>query len=643
MSRRMMLAFAFALIAAPAPAQEPPEKYLSPSTQLFIRWDGVAPHAEAYKNSALGSVIAGPTGDTLRTLLARGPKLLGANLLADPLLDGKPPEELKAVHADLKHTEKLIDLLAQHGIVLSAEVNEPRPTLSGIGKAFGGLLNGNAPAPDSFLPDARVFIIVPDVGEKAETLFGGLRLIVRQSRQKAEPLPASLERKGFIFTSPDKSEPVKLGWWLEGNHFVIYMGSASVETAVKGMRANLAKGGITQHPLYTRCLKTGDFESVARGYVDTANVVSLAKRLAGPFVPGLSEKVDAIGLGNLKAVVFSSGFNGKESRALYEFDLPGERKGLAKIIKPQPVTLADLPPLPPDVSRFSLLRVDPSGLYEAGLVAFDTLAASESFGIEDEGKTPEEITKLRKAYLERELTKFLGLNLKEDLLPHLGDKLVIYQTPTEGLSVFGTVICVSVKDGEKVKAATDRLQRGLETIAASPMKIRRKVLHGVEIREVYSRGFGILTPTYSVVGDWLVIGGHPQTVQGFVLRYKGELEKWQPDSATAARLSKMPADAIGIQYCNPKSVVHNLCCVGPLFLSTITRFNSQDRNEFDPLDIGMIPNGLELGKHLFPNLTYTRDDGRTVRIEVNDSFSLPLEFMGFEPAMFALFTGIFQF
>lgn len=642
MSRRMLV-LAFALLASPVQAQGPPEKLLSPTAQLFIRWDGVGPHAEAYKNSALGDIMAGPTGDTVRTLLARGPKLLGANLLAEPLLDGKSPQELKAVHADLKHAEKLLDLLAQHGLILTAEVNEPRPTLSGIGKAIGGLLGGNTPAaPSAFLPDARVYLVVPDVGDKAEVIFGSLRLLTRRgSPEQVSPLPAALGRKGFSIASIDRT-PVHTAWWVEGKHFVFYAGSAPVETAVKGVRENQAKGGLLEHPLYQRSLKTGDFESVTRGYVDTGNIVSLAKRLAGPFVPGLADKIDAIGFGNLKAIVFSSGFKGKESRALYELDLPGERQGLAKIIKSSPVTLADLPPLPPDVNRFSMLRIDPTGLYDAGLVAFDTLLGQGS-GADDGAKSPEEAAKLRKAFLERELTKFLGLNVKDDLLPHLGDKFVIYQTPTEGLSVFGTVICISVKDAEKVKAATDRLQRGFESISGSQLKLRRKMLQGVEIREVYSRGFGVITPTYAVVGDWLVIAGHPQPVQGFVLRHKGQLEKWQPDSATAARLSKMPADAIGIQYCNPKSVVQNLCTVGPLFISTLTRFNQPDRNEFDPIDIGLIPNAHELGRHLFPNLTYTRDDGKTVRIEVNDSFSLPLEFIGFEPAIFAIFTGIFQF
>ena len=41
-----------------------------------------------------------------------------------------------------------------------------------------------------------------------------------------------------------------------------------------------------------------------------------------------------------------------------------------------------------------------------------------------------------------------GINLGTDLIPHLGDKFCLYQSPTEGLSVFGTVACFSVKDAE---------------------------------------------------------------------------------------------------------------------------------------------------------------------------------------------------
>lgn len=641
MARRLWLGIALALVAAaPVRADDRPERLLSPTTQFYARWDGITAHKEAYQGSALGSAMKGPTGDSVRAILARGPKLLGSALLANPLLEGKSPEELRAVHTDLKHAEILLDLLADKGVVVSAEVNEPRPTLQGIGRAVTGLLGGNAPSPESFLPEARLFVIVPDVGDRAETLFGAIRLLLRQGNDEVEPLPAAAGRKGFSFVQKDRGNPVRAGWWVEGRHFVFYVGSTPVDAAIGSLQTNAAKGGLTGHPLFQRCLKTGEFESVARGYVDTASVINLAKRFAGPFVPELSDKVDAIGLGNLKAVVFSSGFQGKESRAVYEFDLPGERKGLATVLKPSPVTVNDLPPLPPDVSRFSMLRVDPTAAYETGLTVIDSLVP-ESFGVEEQGKTPAEVHRLRKQYLERELNKFAGLNVRDDLLPYLGDKVVTFQTPTEGLSVFGTVVCVSIKNPSRIRTAADRLNRALEAFGGGPMRVRKKVLCDVEIREVYSRGFGVLTPTYAVVGDWLVVAGHPQPVQGLILRHKGKLERWRPDAETAARLAKMPSDAIGIQYCNPQSVVQNLCCIGPLFLSTVSRFGrSQNGTEFDPIDVGLIPNGHELSKHLFPNLTYTRDDGKTVRLEVNESFSLPLEFMGFEPMAFAALTGL---
>ena len=51
------------VLPAPVRAQEPPEKLLSPTTQLFIKWDGVTAHKDAYKASALGSAMAGGGAD----------------------------------------------------------------------------------------------------------------------------------------------------------------------------------------------------------------------------------------------------------------------------------------------------------------------------------------------------------------------------------------------------------------------------------------------------------------------------------------------------------------------------------------------------------------------------------------------------
>ncbi|MBM3982605.1 MAG: hypothetical protein FJ304_20500 [Planctomycetes bacterium] len=636
----------FALAFAPTArgADPAPEKLLPPSTQLYVRWDGVTAHADAYKKSVWGGLMAGPTGDTVRALLARVPKLLGASVLADPLLAGKPPAELKANLADLKAAEKLIDLIADKGVIVAAEVREPAPTIKGIGTFVGGLIGGKLPGPEAIMPDAQLIVMVPDVGDKADVLFGTLRLLFKQGEVKILPFEVD-GRKGFRLDLPnDGPLPLHTTWWVEGKHFVFYVGTCKPATIISEMQANVVKGGVTNHPLYVRAGKLGDFESITRGFVDTGKLVDMAKALGGPLVPGLKERLDGTGLSGLRAAVFSSGFDGKESRAVYEFDAPGERKGLLKVLKQEPLTVADLPPLPPDVSRFSALRIDPAATYDAGLGLVEFISMNEQLGVEENGKqrTQADIITARTGYMAREVDKFLGITLKDDLLAHLGDKFVLYQSPTEGLQVIGSVVCISVKDAAKVKAAADRIQRALETLANSPVKVRKKVLKGVEYREFYARGFGILTPTYAVVGDWLVIAGHPQAVQGVILRSKGELPKWKPDEATAKRLAKMPAGC-GLQYCDPKSTVSNLCTIGPLALSAFGNrngFGEQTETDFDPIDVGLVPNAHELNKHLFPNLTVTRDDGKTIRIEVNESFSLPLEVIGLEPLAFGLLTGL---
>src|SRR4029079_15807248 len=108
-------------------------------------------------------------------------------------------------------------------------------------------------------------------------------------------------------------------------------------------------------------------------------------------------------------------------------------------------------------------------------------------------------------------------------LPCLGDKLVVFQSPNEGLSLLGTVFCVSLQEPAQAKALADRIHTSAEGLLNTPIRVKKKTLKGVEIRELYTRGFGFVTPTYAVVDGWLLFSLHPQGVQGVVLRMKGDL------------------------------------------------------------------------------------------------------------------------
>ena len=44
----------------------------------------------------------------------------------------------------------------------------------------------------------------------------------------------------------------------------------------------------------------------------------------------------------------------------------------------------------------------------------------------------------------------------------------------------------------------------------------------------------------------------------------------------------MGPDVVGIQYCDPRSTVQNVCCIGPLVIGTLGRFNNNNQGDFNP-------------------------------------------------------------
>ena len=481
---------------------------------------------------------------------------------------------------------------------------------------------------------------MPDCAEQADVLFSAIRLLMRTGENNIEKLPAGTGRTGYQFNVPKQNGPmvpIHAAWWVEGKHFVFYAGTMRTEAVIKEVAANAKKGGVTGHPLYpAHATRTPALSRWRAGSLMPARVVDLAKSLAGPSSPALASGIDDLGLGSLKAAVFNSGFDGKESRAIWEFDLPGERKGLAKVLKQQPLGLADLPPMPPDVSRFSALRVDPTATYDAGIMAVEALTMyDQSFGGEDDGeeRPPRRSASAANTWSESS-TSSSASTFATTCFPTSATRSWSIQSPTEGLSAFGTVVCVSLKDPAKIKIAADRLQpRAGDDRQRTDQGPQEDAPRRGDSRTLLARlrhPDPDLCPRRRLARRFAA----PASRAGIHPPHEGRnLATWKPDAATAARLAKMPADGCGLQYCRPDSTAQNLCCVGPLapWPAVAVQPLQPVGTDYDPIDVGLIPNGHELSKHLFPNLTITRDDGKTVQVEVNESFSLPGEAIGLEP------------
>ena len=215
---------AFALVlpilicsANPVLAQDAPEDLLPATTQLYARWDGVTAHAAGYSKTALGKMLAGDMGTFLNGLVLQIQDTSAKMLTGEQVLKGVDPERLQQIQADVKQAMKLVPALAQHGIVLGAEVRRLEP------------------------PTAQVTIIIPDMGKDPKPLFGTLHLLksalqteVMELKQPVPVTGAAAKDKGGLDSDVKQLKlagrtvyhlslgaQLQLAWWVEGKHAVV--------------------------------------------------------------------------------------------------------------------------------------------------------------------------------------------------------------------------------------------------------------------------------------------------------------------------------------------------------------------------------------------------------------------------------------
>lgn len=587
MLRRIGIALLVLLASGVSRAQEAPENLLPASTHIYLRWDGIDAHRAAYEKTALGQMMHGDMGKFVDGVFGQLQESIGGMLTNEQLLGGVPPERLKKLQEDAAEAPKLLALLAQHGLIVGVEVRSLEPA------------------------SVQATLILPGAGAKPGPLFGTLRLLTTLAKEEVK------EKKiaGRTVFHLD-ADVVHLAWWVEGPHVVLSFGTDKPEATVKRMQAKGSR--LVDSLLYKKVLGFKQFETGARAYIDATALVKIA-RSRGEAVGKL---IDDLGLGGLHSVTFYSGFDGAAERSVMELDMPSPRKGLLRLAGGKPFTFADAPPVPPDVTSWSMTNFDAGVFYDTALLAAENIVRLVS---PDDASKVKDFVKLADASL--------GISLRDDLLAMLGDKVVSYSSPGEGPLTLGQSFLISVKDGDKVLEALDGIIKSLAKATGADLTVKKKKYHGVELREVHWRQPGMfLAPSYAVHKGWLSIGYFPQAVQGYILRANGELPGWKPDEATRATVAKLPNPVVSISFSDPRPTIKTMLSLAPLAAAAIS-------SAFPDLkfEASMLPNAQEATQHLFWNVSVVSDDGKTMRMETRASLDLPLELTGIES--YVLFYG----
>jgi hypothetical protein len=587
MRYRLVLSLLVFLLPAAARADDP-EQLLPAGAQIYLRWDGVEAHRPAYEKTAIGKMMKGETGDFIVKTFAQIQEGLGSLLTVEQLLGGVKPEDLQKLRADAAETAKLLPLLGKNGFLLAVEIRGLEP------------------------PEGQITIILPDAGEKPTPLFGALTLIAGLSKVPIKEVKVGDRTASTIEI---KGTPLHLTWWAEGKHAVVAFGTDAAEKVVKTM--TIGNGArLATNPLYKRLKGFDKFETSARAFVDVEALVKVASQRNKE----TAQLLDDLGLNGLKALVFYSGFDGESERGLVEWDMPGPRKGLLSVFDGKPFTLADVPPLPPDVINWSMMNFDSGNFYDASYKAVEGVV-----GLIE----PEALPQVKE--FTKKMNDVLGIDLRQDLLGSLGGRVVIYNSPSEGPLNFGQTLMVQVKDAKKLQESLKAAVTALGKLGATQVQIKKHTYKDVEVNEIHVKQPGfVFVPTYAIHKDWLVVSLFPQSVHGYISRARGEMAAWKPDPRTEKALGALPKEFTSVSYSDPRPGMSQLLSIAPLIGGAINSFSPETN-----FDVGSLPNAQEVTRHLFPNVSVTSDDGKMLRQETRASLALPLDVTGID--LYALF------
>lgn len=372
------------------------------------------------------------------------------------------------------------------------------------------------------------------------------------------------------------------------------------------------KGSVADHPMWERIQQKRDgFEVTCRGWFDFGGI---REAYAGVPIPGnelkegltVGEIIEALGLGNAGAYTFAAGYKGRAFHSETEFDAPGERTGLLKLLDQKSLTLDDLPPLPLGSTNLCAKSLDLEQLYDT---IIDLVRKGAEMG-PPEGA--EQVEGLIGA-----IPDLIGFDPKGDLLSCLGGTWTVYPEPRQG-GIFGmglSIVC-SVREAKQLQETVgELLERGVESAQNDFVKLSTTKKRGREVTTVQLAG--VFAPSIAVDKEWMIISLTPQTVESFLMRVDGKLEKWSPSPEQEKALAEFPKSFTSLTISDPRVVYEAVSSAAPFLFGLLQQIpvppDDQKLGEILNLSVADIPPAELVGKPLFPNVSMTVLDEKGCR------------------------------
>ena len=559
-----------------ASAQVAPESLLPAKSQLYFHFEGMEKHKKNYEKTAFAKMMAGDMGTFFNGLF----DYVGKQM-KDNLKDEINPEQAQLVR---DHAFGMFKNLAQHGVVFGAEVRSVQPL------------------------DMQATLVFPNGAGDKKSLVSLINLAPKFDK-KTEIKELKQGGKTIRYT---QAEEVYLMWWSEGKHAVLTVSSHSPEKLLARMKEE--KGKFMMGKFYNQVKQFDEFPSWCYGYVDLRSITVMLNE----FNLDIGKVIDQIGLSSASGITFNEGFSGPAQRSVFQIHLDGQRKGIFRLANKKSFTLADLPPMPDDLTAFAASNINLGEVYNVTMEMVESIVAIASPN--DVGQATQAIQGFEQAS---------GISLQKDLFAHMGDLVVGYAAWPEGILGTGQITLIKTKDADKLEKTLVDINRFAQNQFAGIVELKEAKYRGVTIYSLHSPIAGTGAVSWAVHKGWLAVAAYPQPIKGFILRTKGDLPSWKVAPAVKEHFENMPNKITGITYHDPRPSMKVILSVTPLLMAygnvAIAELGKLDPNAKtpEPFDLQLIPNAYEATQHLFPNVTVSTDQGNVIRIEARVSIGLP--------------------
>ncbi len=350
-------------------------------------------------------------------------------------------------------------------------------------------------------------------------------------------------------------------------------------------------------------------------YLDVPELLKRTEAiLAGkaPTAPdaGLSELrriINALGLGQLEAVAGTTRIVDRGMLTRTRLFSPSPHRGLLLPLAGQELTDADLAHVPDDADFVAAIKLSGETLHAEILHSLDVYSA---------GKDKD----LKRQFSEYigQLEERIGVSITQDLLPALGDTVVVSSASSQGGFATGTVLSITMKDAAKVAEVIAKI----ESYAGEnlPPTISLETAHAGRIEIRYLAGqFGMpwpVAPAWAIHEDRLLIAGWPQVLKT-ILDRGGDIKQLSTSTGFAKHRSRVAKNASVLSYTNTPQIMRqmypSLIMLGTMGTNALAM----------KMPVGAKPDWVPalstLEKYLWPNIMTVSSDETGITFETYGS------------------------